>query len=143
MIDTANIPSVENKLGILFLIPTHVTAATMQNTQLVLPTQVIATAVGLTHYIAENAKTARMFLKAIGVTRPLAEISIAELDKHTRQSQQSDYSSLLAPLLAGSDVGLVSEAGAPAVADPGALVVAAAHRVGIPVKPLVDRKSVV
>jgi 16S rRNA (cytidine1402-2'-O)-methyltransferase len=141
MIDAANIPSVENKLGILFLIPTHVTAATMQNTQLVLPTQVIATAVGLTHYIAENAKTARMFLKAIGVTRPLAEISIAELDKHTRQSQQSDYSSLLAPLLAGSDVGLVSEAGAPAVADPGALVVAAAHRVGIAVKPLVGPSS--
>jgi 16S rRNA (cytidine1402-2'-O)-methyltransferase len=134
-------PPSSSKVGTLFLIPTHLTSATAENTQQVLPPQVVATAIGLSHYIAENAKTARAFLKAIGVTRPLAEISIVELDKHNKQPQQIDHSSLLAPLLAGIDVGLVSEAGAPAVADPGALVVAAAHRAGIAVKPLVGPSS--
>ena len=141
MSDVAQTLPTRNKLGTLFLIPTHLTVASAENTQQVLPAQVITTAIRLTHYIAENAKTARAFLKAIGLTRPLAEISIVELDKHAKQAQQMDYSSLLAPLLSGVDVGLVSEAGAPAVADPGALVVAAAHRAGIPVKPLVGPSS--
>ena len=141
MSEVAQTPPTHNKLGTLFLIPTHLTTASAENTQQVMPAQVISTAIRLTHYIAENAKTARAFLKAIGVTRPLAEISIVELDKHTKQPQQSGYASLLAPLLAGIDVGLVSEAGAPAVADPGALVVAAAHRAGIAVKPLVGPSS--
>lgn len=141
MSEVTGTPSSKSKLGTLFLIPTHLTSASAENTQQVLPPQVVATAIGLSHYIAENAKTARAFLKAIGVTRPLAEISIVELDKHSKQFQQADYTSLLAPLLAGIDVGLVSEAGAPAVADPGALVVAAAHRAGIAVKPLVGPSS--
>lgn len=122
------------KHGVLYLIPTHLSAATALNTSRVLPPDVIATAVRLNHYIAENAKTARAFLKAIGVGRPLAEITIVELDKHARSG---DTTQLLAPLLRGLDVGLVSEAGAPAVADPGAMVVAAAHHAGIVVKPLV------
>jgi 16S rRNA (cytidine1402-2'-O)-methyltransferase len=141
MIDAAKVAPAKHQPGTLFLIPTHLTTATSQNTQMVLPTKVIATAIGLTHFIAENAKTARAFLKTIGVTRPMAEISIAELDKHRKHPQQIDHTSLLAPLLAGFDVGLVSEAGAPAVADPGALVIAAAHRAGITVKPLVGPSS--
>ena len=123
-----------HKHGVLFLIPTHLSAATALNTSSVLPSDVIATAVRLNHYIAENAKTTRAFLKAIGVGRPMAEISIVELNKHP---QPGDASLLLEPLLRGLDVGLVSEAGAPAVADPGSMVVAAAHRAGIVVKPLV------
>lgn len=122
------------KYGTLYLIPTHLTEATPSNTAQVLPTAVVSTALGLRHYVAENAKSARAFLKAIGIDRPLTEVSIVELDKHT---QTSGASMLLAPLLRGEDVGLVSEAGAPAVADPGALVVAAAHDAGIVVKPLV------
>lgn len=131
----------QKKTGTLYLIPTHVAIASPDNTRAVLPADVITTAIGLTHYIAENAKTARAFLKAIGITRPLAEISIVELDKHASHRQQAELSAMLAPLLAGINVGLVSEAGAPAVADPGALVVAAAHHAGIPVKPLVGPSS--
>ena len=122
--------------GTLYLIPTQL--ADPVNADLILPREVIATALRLDHYIAENAKTARAFLKAIGIARPLAEVSIRELDKHAEAEVMSD---LLAPLLAGHDMGLVSEAGAPAVADPGAVVVAAAHVEGIRVVPLVGPSS--
>ena len=108
----------------------------------ILPRDVIAIALKLDHYIAENAKTARAFLKSIGITRPLQEISIQELNKHSDSSAQMvAVQDLLAPLRAGHDAGLVSEAGAPAVADPGALVVAAAHASGIQVRPLVGPSS--
>ena len=122
--------------GALYLIPTPL--AEPVNEDLILPRKVIATALRLNYYIAENAKTARAFLKAIGIARPLAEVSIRELDKHAKAEVMSE---LLAPLLAGHDMGLVSEAGAPAVADPGAMVVAAAHAAGIRVVPLVGPSS--
>ncbi|HEX9392051.1 MAG TPA: SAM-dependent methyltransferase [Usitatibacteraceae bacterium] len=122
--------------GTLYLIPTQL--ADPVNADLILPRAVSAIALGLDHYIAENAKTARAFLKAIGIARPLAEVSIRELDKH---AQAESMHELLAPLLAGRDMGLVSEAGAPAVADPGALVVAAAHAMGVRVTPLVGPSS--
>lgn len=122
--------------GTLYLIPTQL--ADPVNADLILPREVIATALRLDHYIAENAKTARAFLKAIGIARPLAEVSIRELDKHAEAEVMSD---LLSPLLAGHDMGLVSEAGAPAIADPGAVVVAAAHAEGIRVAPLVGPSS--
>ena len=122
--------------GTLYLIPTQL--AEPVNADLILPEAVIATALRLDYYIAENAKTARAFLKAIGIARPLAEVSIRELDKHAKADVMSE---LLAPLLTGQDLGLVSEAGAPAVADPGAQVVAAAHAAGIRVAPLVGPSS--
>lgn len=122
-------------LGTLYLVPTHLSDVDAVHTPMLLPSGVIARACELNHYIAENAKTARAFLKAIGQTRPIASISIAELPKHG--DAEALIESLLDPLLAGNDVGLVSEAGAPAVADPGARVVAAAHRRGIRVVPLV------
>ena len=128
------------KPGTLYLIPTNLTLPVDANT--ILPRDVIAIALKLDHYIAENAKTARAFLKAIGTTRPLQEISIQELNKHHDPStQMAAMKDLLAPLLTGHDAGLVSEAGAPAVADPGALVVAAAHAWGIRVMPLVGPSS--
>ncbi len=125
------------KFGTLYLIPTNLSEP-FSSTR-ILPADVIAVACGMNHFIAENAKSARAFLRGMGVTRPLIEISIIELDKH---HQSTDLTALLAPLLAGHDVGLVSEAGAPAVADPGALVVAAAHRAGISVRPLVGPSSI-
>ncbi len=126
-----------HQTGCLYLIPSNLAKPFAPSA--ILPADVISQALRLNHYIAENAKTARAFLKAIGIARPLAEVSIVELDKHMPQPQ---YAALLAPLLAGYDIGLVSEAGAPAVADPGALVVAAAHRAGITVKPLVGASSI-
>jgi 16S rRNA (cytidine1402-2'-O)-methyltransferase len=88
----------------------------------------------LRHFVAENAKSACAFLKAAGVPTPLAEIAIDELP---RTADAPALSALLSPLLAGEDVGLVSEAGCPAVADPGAALVAAAHAKNIRVHPLV------
>ena len=125
------------KTGTLYLIPSNLSDpfAPAQ----ILPAAVLATAIRLNHYVAENARTARAFLKKIGIDRPLLEISILELNNQTRGDALRD---MIAPLLAGHDVGLVSEAGAPGVADPGALVVAAAHQHRIPVVPLVGPSSI-
>jgi 16S rRNA (cytidine1402-2'-O)-methyltransferase len=123
--------------GTLYLIPTNLSEP-VENAA-ILPPDVVALACRLDHYIAENAKTARTFLKAIGITRPLQEVVIHELDKHARQDALEP---LLEPLLAGHDVGLISEAGAPAVADPGAAIVHAAHRANIVVRPLVGPSSI-
>jgi 16S rRNA (cytidine1402-2'-O)-methyltransferase len=128
------------KRGTLYLIPTALTDPLVASR--VLPRDVIAITLSLTHFIAENAKTARAFLKALGIDRPLAELNIVELDKHTAGVNRAEsLSPLMAPLLAGHDVGLVSEAGAPAVADPGADVVALAHQAGVSVAPLVGPSS--
>jgi 16S rRNA (cytidine1402-2'-O)-methyltransferase len=126
--------------GILYLIPTNLSEpfSAIQ----ILPQSVITTALQLNHFIAENAKSARAFLKTIGATRPLTEISIVELDKHAHAASASAIDELLLPMLNGHDVGLVSEAGAPAVADPGATIVAAAHQHGIQVRPLVGPSSI-
>lgn len=118
--------------GTLFLIPTNLSSPF--SAAAILPADVIATALRLDHYIAENAKTARAFLKGLGIARPLQEISISELNEHTKADA---LAGLIKPLLAGHDVGLVSEAGAPGIADPGAAVTALVHAHGISVMPLV------
>ena len=128
------------KKGTLYLIPTNLSEPF--SPAQILPLEVITTTLRLNNFIAENAKVTRAFLKAAGVTRPMAEISIVELNKHARAATQSNIDDLLAPLIAGFDVGLVSDAGAPAVADPGSLVVAAAHRNQITVRPLVGASSI-
>lgn len=128
------------KKGALYLIPTNLSEPF--SPAQILPQEVITTTLKLNHFIAENAKVTRAFLKAAGVRRPMAEISIVELNKHANTLAQSNMDLLLAPLIAGFDVGLVSDAGAPAVADPGALVVAAAHRNQISVRPLVGASSI-
>ena len=125
------------KTGTLYLIPTNLSDG-FTPTQ-ILPASVITTALRLNHFIAENAKTARAFLKQLGIERPLLEVSILELNSQTPDNATS---SMIAPLIAGHDVGLVSEAGAPGVADPGAVVVAMAHQHGITVVPLVGPSSI-
>lgn len=125
------------KTGSLYLIPSNLSDP-FTPTQ-ILPATVIATAIRLNHYVAENAKSARAFLKGIGVVRPMAQISIQQLNSQTRADTLTQ---MIAPLLAGHDVGLVSEAGAPGVADPGALLVALAHQHGITVVPLVGPSSI-
>ena len=125
------------KTGTLYLIPTNLSDG-FAPTQ-ILPASVIATALRLNHFVAENAKTARAFLKQLGIERPLLEVSIVELNSQTPDNL---ISNMIAPLVAGQDVGLVSEAGAPGVADPGALVVALAHQHNIAVVPLVGPSSI-
>jgi len=90
-------------------------------------------------YIVENEKTARRFLKEAGLKTPQSELIIHDYGKHNRNDDTVDF---FKGLLAGNDVGLMSEAGCPGVADPGALLVAKAHRMGIKVVPLVGPSSV-
>lgn len=104
-----------------------------------LPPETLAIARRLDTFIVEHAKTARAHLKAIGHPRPLQELVILELNEHTRTERIPE---LLAPLKAGKDAGLMSEAGCPAVADPGAELVRAAHREHIAVLPLVGPSSI-
>lgn len=124
----------------------------------VLPMGAITAAAGLTHWIAENAKTTRAFLKRVGEITPLAapvqEQQIQVLPRppkgghkrpgHAPTSEETrQIAELLAPALAGHDVGLISEAGLPGVADPGAAVVLAAHKAGVSVLPLSGPSSLV
>ncbi|MBQ5938895.1 MULTISPECIES: SAM-dependent methyltransferase [unclassified Massilia] len=130
--------------GTLFLIPNTLGPVDAAPGALatLLPTQVQAVTSRLDYFVAENAKTARAFLKLVAIdhplARPLQEIQIAELNVNTPAQALNQ---LLAPLLAGRDAGLVSEAGVPAVADPGADLVRLAHQHGIPVRPLVGPSS--
>ncbi|WP_085314906.1 SAM-dependent methyltransferase [Derxia lacustris] len=104
-----------------------------------LPAGVMETAARLDYYIGEHAKSTRAFLKLVGTQKPIQEIEIAELNINTPANA---LPALLAPLLAGRDAGLVSEAGVPAVADPGATLVRLAHAKGVTVKPLVGPSSI-
>ncbi|MFJ1301278.1 SAM-dependent methyltransferase [Pseudomonadota bacterium AL_CKDN230030165-1A_HGKHYDSX7] len=122
--------------GALHLIPVGLGEAPVERW---LPAEARALAGRLDLYIAENAKTARAFLKLIGTVRPLQDITIHTLSDKADARQIEAW---LEPLREGRDVGLVSEAGCPAVADPGAKVVAAAHRLGLPVRPWVGPSSI-
>jgi 16S rRNA (cytidine1402-2'-O)-methyltransferase len=131
--------------GTLWLVPAPLDlGAPEQPLQTVLPLGAIEQAARLGHWVAEDAKTARGLIKRIGALAPLAAplqaLHIAELPRPRKGSGEavpaSAWAALLAPALAGHDLGLVSEAGLPAVADPGSLLVAAAHAAGVPVQPL-------
>jgi 16S rRNA (cytidine1402-2'-O)-methyltransferase len=111
----------------------------------VLPQRVIEQAARLTHWAAENAKTTRALLKRVDAVAPLAQplqaLQITELPRPPKGGKPSGddsaaWRALLQPALDGHDLGLISEAGLPAVADPGARLVAAAHEAGIEVVPL-------
>lgn len=121
--------------GTLYLIPASLGEDSWDAT---LPRGVRDTTCGLDCFVVENAKSARAQLKRIGYPHPLQNVEMSELPKH---GSGQDLRSLIAPLLAGRSVGLMSEAGCPAVADPGALLVRAAHEQGVPVVPLVGPSS--
>ena len=116
----------------------------------VLPAGTLERAAGLTHWICENAKTARAYLKRVGelhaLAAPLQQQHITELPRAVHKKGDHaggfDAKPLLAPAVQGHDVGLLSEAGMPAIADPGSSVVRAAHELGITVVPLVGPGAV-
>lgn len=122
--------------GTLYLLP-----CTLGDTPAdqVLPRHVIDLARRLRHYVVEHPKTARQFLSALKHEQPIQSLHFATLNEHT---ESSELEALLAPLLAGEDVGIVSEAGCPGIADPGADLVELAHRRGIRVVPLVGPSSI-
>lgn len=121
--------------GLLYLVPVAIGES---NPDAILPEEVQRIARSLRYFVVENAKSARLELKRIGITHPMQHVDIRELP---RKPSQADLDSLLAPLATGQSAGLMSEAGAPAVADPGALLVHAAHAKGIRVVPLVGPSS--
>ena len=125
--------------GILYLIPNTLGDGDADALAAVLPAPVRTQASLLGYYVGENAKTTRAFLKRIGTVRPIQEIEIRELNVNT-PAAEVDW--LLAPILLGADGGLVSEAGCPAVADPGAILVRRAHQQGVKVVPLVGPSSI-
>jgi len=124
--------------GRLYLVPAWLSEEA--SPACVLPAPVIERIHALDRFVVENAKSARRFLGACGHPKPMREIAMAELNEHT---PARDVPALLAPLLEGRDMGLLSEAGVPAVADPGALLVREAHGRGIAVVPLVGPSSIV
>nr|WP_294865436.1 SAM-dependent methyltransferase [uncultured Pseudogulbenkiania sp.] len=121
--------------GTLFLIPTPLgDEATPW-----LPEPERARVLHLTHFVVEAEKTARKHLKALGVATPIRELTLSTLNEHTKPAE---VAALLQPLAEGLDLGLVSEAGCPAVADPGAQLVALAHEKGYRVEPLIGPSSI-
>lgn len=121
--------------GTLYLIPNLLGIVPPEN---VLPARTIAVARRLEHFIVENAKPARAFLKTLDPDRALRSVVLMEIGDTPSQPRVEE---LLAPARAGLDVGLLSDAGCPGVADPGAVVVAVAHREGLVVTPLVGPSS--
>lgn len=121
--------------GTLYLVPVPLGPTAPQES---LPANVLAAIRPLAHFVVEQAKTARAFLKAAGTDLPLQELQLQELNEHTKANE---LGRLLEPLRAGHDVGLLSEAGCPAVADPGANLVALAQQEGIRVVPLIGPSS--
>jgi 16S rRNA (cytidine1402-2'-O)-methyltransferase len=105
-----------------------------------LPRRTIDVARSLAHFVVETPRVARQFLKTLEPDRPLQSIAMTELDEHTPAERVPP---LLAPALAGHDLGLLTDAGCPGIADPGASLVLAAHRAGVKVVPLVGPSAVV
>lgn len=138
------------KLGTLYLVP-NTLGSESRTEQLpwVLPHETLLQTAKLKYWIVEDAKTARAFLKAVESITPLAcAIQVMQMSEWRGAARNAKYgdtvkpADLLKPLIAGNDVGLMSEAGVPGVADPGAELVLAAHMLGAKVKPLIGPSSI-
>ena len=125
------------KFGTLYLIP--VTLGD-DNISKVLPVDVLSLAQQLDTFVVESEKSARHFLSTIKTIKPVRELTLNLLNEHT---EDKDVAGLLTPLLAGKDVGLMSDAGCPGIADPGAKLVELAHQKGVRVVPFVGPSSIV
>ena len=123
-------------LGKLYLIPTTMGESDPMD---VLPQTVKRTIELIDHYIVENEKTARKSIKGVLPEKKQSELVLFALNKHT---DAREHLSFIQPLLAGKNMGLMSEAGCPGVADPGAVIVKLAHEKGIQVIPLVGPSSI-
>ena len=123
-------------LGKLYLIPTTLGESDPND---VLPLSIKRAIDFINHYIVENEKTARKFIKSINPEKVQASLQLSSLNKHT---EKSEYATMIQACLDGNNVGLMSEAGCPGVADPGAVIVKLAHEKGIQVIPLVGPSSI-
>jgi len=127
--------NIEN-IGAIFMIPNLLgDSAPLE----VLPISVKKNIESLTYFICENEKVARAFIKKIAPNKAQQELNIVLLNKFT---DPQEVASFLDPCFEGESIGLISDAGCPAIADPGAIIVELAHKKGIPVKPLVGPSSI-
>jgi 16S rRNA (cytidine1402-2'-O)-methyltransferase len=122
--------------GSLVLVPNLLGGSVPED---VLPARTLASARAIEHWVVETPKVARAFLKAIAHPKPIASLAIRELPE---RPEAAALAALLAPARQGHAIGVLSDAGAPAVADPGSTLVAAAHAAGIVVVPLVGPSSI-
>jgi len=123
-------------LGTLYMVP--VTLGD-DNLSYVIPADVMQLVQSLEYFVVENEKSARRFLGSVKTHKPVRELNFQLLNEH---SAEKDLPALIAPLLAGHNVGMLSEAGCPCIADPGALLTALAHKKNIRVTPLVGPSSI-
>ena len=121
----------------LYLIPSTMSDAPVTD---VIPDGNLAVIRGIRHFVVENVRTVRRFLKRCDRTIDIDSLTFTVLDEHTRQE---DIPAMLAPLAEGQPVGVISEAGCPAIADPGADLVAIAQERGYEVVPLVGPSSII
>jgi 16S rRNA (cytidine1402-2'-O)-methyltransferase len=128
--------SISISRGKLYLIPITLGE---NNPDEVLPQTVKRAVELINHYVVENEKTARKFIKNIVPEKVQATLSLNTLNKYT---EVSEYNKMIQPCIEGIDVGVMSEAGCPGVADPGAAIVKLAHEKGIQVVPLVGPSSI-
>ena len=124
-------PTEPKNLGALYLIPNLLGEASIDSS---LPTLIAAVVARLSCFIVEDEKSARRLIKQLSPGTDLRALSMQRLNKHTKESE---LALLTQPLLAGIDIGIISEAGCPAIADPGAEIVRLAHTLGVRVHPLV------
>ena len=120
----------------LYLLPNRIAERPVEET---LPASTLEVLRATRCFLAENAKSARAYLKAAGHPTPIAELSIVEIGHEPKNELIDEW---LKPLFEGNDVAIVSESGCPGVADPGATIVARAQALNIKVKPLVGPSSI-
>jgi len=123
--------------GKLYLMPTSLGN---RDLQLTLPAQVFDVINQVDYYIVENIKTAAAFLKQAGIKKKLQELDFKVLNVDTKDDELFDY---LYPINEGHDMGIISEAGCPCIADPGAKIVSLAHEKNIKVIPLTGPSSII
>lgn len=124
--------------GVIYMIPCPISDE--RGVWDVLPKANLDVMNSLDYFIVENTRSARRFLSKAGIERRIEELEFVELNEHTTSA--SEIEKMLKPVLAGRSAGVISEAGVPGVADPGADIVALAHRKGVRVVPLVGPSSI-
>lgn len=123
--------------GKVYLLP--ITMSDSADVAEVIPSEVISRILSLRFFVVENIKTTRRFLRKLDSTFPIDDSAFYILNKHTKKI---DIDGFLSPCLNGNDLGIMSEAGVPGVADPGADVVSIAHQKDLQVVPLVGPSSI-
>ena len=122
--------------GILYLIPVSIDQNSKESVLLEKHQKIVK---DLDYFVVENAKTARFYLSALKLHKPIHQLNFEVLNKSTNEEEIKNF---LIPLKKGFDVGLLSESGCPAVADPGAKMVALAHQNNIKVIPMTGPSSI-